>query len=70
MSDKIKLPLKVVPPLERDFYKPDGGGGPRKTFGEVNKELRQKLAGEVVEIRNHFQEAFRQFPKVPARRSG
>lgn len=61
-----KLPLKVVPPLENDFYKPDINGGPKKQFGEVNRELRQKFANEVLEIRSLFSEAFKEFPKVPA----
>jgi hypothetical protein len=39
MSETSKLPIKVVPTLERDFYRPEVSGGPPKVFGEVNKEL-------------------------------
>ena len=32
MAEIKKLPLKVVPALERDFYRPEAGGGPKKVF--------------------------------------
>lgn len=66
MSDAPKLPLKVVPKLERDFYRPDFNGGGKKVFGEVTKEIRQNLASEVIRIRDHFTSAFRAHPSVPA----
>lgn len=66
MSDTPKLPIKVVPPLERDFYRPEVSGGPPKVFGEVTKELRQKLASEVIAVRDQFAAAFKEYPGVPA----
>ena len=66
MSDKPKLPLKVVPQLERDFYRPDTGGGPKKVFGNVTDEFRGLLASQVIEVRDHFVAAFKEFPDVPA----
>lgn len=67
MSDDLKrLPLKVVPQLDRDFYHPDAGGGPKKVFGDVSPEYRGALAAQVIEIRNHFVHAFSEFPDVPA----
>lgn len=66
MSDIPKLPIKVVPPLERDFYRPEVSGGPPKVFGDVTKELRQRLASEVIAIRETFDAAFKAYPGVPA----
>lgn len=66
MADNKKLPLKVVPTLERDFYHPDAGGGPKKLFTKVTPEFRQKLSSQVIEIRDHFSKTFKEFPNVPA----
>ncbi|MBS1867754.1 MAG: S8 family peptidase, partial [Acidobacteria bacterium] len=66
MAESKRLPLKVVPTLERDFYHPESGGGPKKVFTAVTPEFRQKLSSQVIEIRDHFSETFREFPKVPA----
>lgn len=66
MADSKKLPLKVVPTLEKDFYHPDIGGGPKKVFTKVTPEFRQKLSSEVIGIRDHFSQTFKEFPKVPA----
>lgn len=66
MAEGKKLPLKVVPTLERDFYHPESGGGPKKVFTAVTPEFRQKLSSQVIEIRDHFSKTFREFPKVPA----
>jgi len=66
VSDNLKLPLKVIPPLQRDFYKPIVSGGPKKVFGEVTDEFREELASQVIEVRDHFVTAFKEFPDVPA----
>lgn len=66
MSETSKLPIKVVPTLERDFYRPVVSGGPPKIFGEVNKELRQKLSSEVIAVRDQFASAFKTYPGAPA----
>src|SRR5215469_3171487 len=66
MAEAKKLPLKVVPAMDTDFYHPDAGGGPKKVFVEVTKELRQNLSTQVIEIRDHFADSFRQFPSLPA----
>ena len=66
MAETKKLPLKVVPTLERDFYRPEAGGGPKKVFTKVTPEFRQKLSSQVIGIRDHFSGAFKEFPKVPA----
>jgi hypothetical protein len=66
MAENKKLPLKVVPRLEKDFYRPEASGGPKKVFTKVTPEFRQKLSSEVIGIRDHFSPAFKQFPKVPA----
>ena len=66
MSEGNKLPLKVVPPLERDFYRPHAGGGAKKIFVPVDNEFRGKLSAQVIEVRNHFVTAFKEFPNVPA----
>jgi serine protease AprX len=66
MSSDINLPLKVVPPLERDFYKPDAGGGPKKVFQPVNREFRERLASEVMQVRKHFRQSFNDHPTLPA----
>jgi hypothetical protein len=66
MSEERRLPLKVVPRLEQDFYKPDPGGGPKKVFRKVTRQLRDELAGQVVTIRDSLRQSFKEFPAVPA----
>jgi serine protease AprX len=66
MAETRKLPLKVVPSLEKDFYHPEAGGGPKKIFTKVTPEFRQRLSSQAIDIRDHFSEAFKEFPKVPA----
>ena len=66
MSDTKKLPLKVIPPLERDFYRPHVGGGAKKVFTSVDAEFRGMLSAQVIEVRDHFVTAFKEFPTVPA----
>ena len=61
-----KYPLKVVPPLQQDFYKPEPGGGPKKVFATVNREFRERLAGQVIELKAHFSESFKEHPALPA----
>src|SRR5215469_12238497 len=62
MAEGKRLPLKVVPTLERDFYHPEPGGGPKKVFTKVTPEFRQKLSSEVIGVRDHFSEAFKRYP--------
>jgi len=66
MSEGSKLPLKVVPPLERDFYRPHVGGGAKKIFTPVDADFRAMLSSQVIEVRDHFVAAFKAFPAVPA----
>ena len=66
MSDGYKLPLKVVPPLERDFYRPHVGGGAKKIFTPVDDEFRGMLSAQIIGVRDHFLTAFKDFPSVPA----
>jgi hypothetical protein len=66
MAETRKLPLKVVPAMETDFYHPEAGGGPKKVFGKVTREFRQNLSSQVIDIRDHFADSFRQFPDLPA----
>ncbi len=66
MADPTHLPLKVVPTLERDFYRPEGRGGAKKVFGTVNAELRELLAGQVAQVHSHFIESFARYPNLPA----
>ena len=66
MPDDKRLPLKVVPPLETDFYHPQAGGGPKKVFTQVTTEFRQELSGQVMNIRHTFSASFKEFPNVPA----
>ena len=66
MRLESQLPLKVVPALEVDFYRPLVAGGDPKVFGEVTPELRQKLAAEVIGIRDGLRDAFGEFPGLPA----
>lgn len=66
MSDGQKLPLKVVPQLERDFFRPHTGGSAKKVFTPVDEEFRGVLSAQVIEIRDHFLTAFKDFPEVPA----
>lgn len=66
MSEERKLPLKVVPPRTQDFYRPEAGGGAKKVFATVDTEFRGALSAQVIEIRDHFITAFKEFPDVPA----
>jgi serine protease AprX len=66
MNELQKLPLKVVPVLKTDIVPPNGGGGPSKIFREVDQAFRGEVASKVIGIRDHFADAFRAFPTVPA----
>jgi len=66
MNGHGRLPIKVVPPMDEDFYRPEAGGGDPKVFAEPSREFRQRLAAEVIGIRDHFNEAFELYPQVPA----
>lgn len=66
MDEGKKLPLKVVPALQSDFYHPDLHGGPKKVFAKVTREFRQRLSSQVIGIRDQLSPAFKEFPKVPA----
>lgn len=66
MSNEKRLPLKVVPPLQQDFYKPKPGGGPKKVFTPVTREFRQRLAEQVIGVKAHFKESFKEYPDLPA----
>lgn len=66
MKNNSKQPLKVVPPLTRDFYEPKTGGGPRKEFEKVTREFRQRLASQIMEVRDAFKDSFTEFPDLPA----
>lgn len=66
MAENRRLPLKVVPLLQDDLYKPEGSGGEKKVFDDVTPESRGKLAAQVIEVRGRFEQAFQEFPNVPA----
>lgn len=67
MVEPMKLPIKVVPALKEDFYNPfeATSGGGHKIFEEPTREFRERLAHQVIEVRDHFQAAFRTYPGVP-----
>lgn len=67
MNGHGRLPIKVVPPMQEDFYRPTAGGGDPKVFGDPpSREFRARLAAEVIGIRDHFRDAFDLYPQVPA----
>lgn len=66
MNGTPKLPIKVVPPMQEDFYRPDGGGGDPKVFENPTPEVRAMFANQVIEIRDAYADAFRETPGVPA----
>ena len=66
MDDGLRLPIKVVPALENDYYRPDAGGGPPKVFCNVTLDVREWLVDQVLGVRDHFREAFAAHPGVPA----
>ena len=62
----MRLPLKVVPVLEGDVVRPHVGGGPAKSFREVDDAFRVELESKIDHVRDHFQASFNEFPNVPA----
>ncbi len=66
MNGEHRLPMKVVPVLQDDIVLPTGGGGEAKVFRDVDKAFRDAVEEKVIGIRDHFAEAFRSFPGVPA----
>lgn len=62
----MKLPIKVIPVLKDDMVHPENRGGPKKLFREVDREFRETIEAQVLQIRDHFQESFRRLPQVPA----
>lgn len=66
MSMETRLPLKVVPPMESDYYHPDSGGGGDKIFSEPTREFRDSLIEQLVTIQQHFADTFKEHPSLPA----
>ncbi len=66
MAEKEYLPIKVVIPRKEDYEKPHGGGGGAKIFCVVTNEIRDKLADQVLSVREQFAASFKKFPGVPA----
>lgn len=53
-------PLILVRPSHLDFIKPEGGGGPRKIFGVVNRAARRHLQRQVEASQSYFRNQLRQ----------
>jgi hypothetical protein len=66
MAGPEHLSIKIVEPRPDDLKAPEGSSGPRKVFGEVTPELRNRLADQVRSVREHFAASFQQFPSLPA----
>jgi hypothetical protein len=54
MPNELRLPIKVVIPAPTDFQAPRGGGGARKTFGNVTPQVRTGLSTQVINVNQHF----------------
>lgn len=66
MADEWKLPIKVVLSRQEDYHAPDTGGGPKKVFGDVTDEVRERLADSFDAVGAHFASSFASEPQVPA----
>ena len=44
-----RLPIKVVLSRNEDWFRPEGGGGGRKMFGDVTSEVRASLSGQLAD---------------------
>ena len=66
MADELRLPIKIVLPVEGDFKKPSGGGSARKLFGEVTEPVRDALVSQVQEVSHFFESTFEEHPRLPA----
>lgn len=65
MAD-FPFPVKLVSLRKEDFQKNTGNGGGPKFFQEVTRDLREDLAGKVLEVSNAFRERFEKYPMVPS----
>lgn len=66
MAVDLLLPIKVVFPRKEDFRRPHAGGAPKKPVEPVTPERRVALAKQVRSVKDHFAEAFKKYPGVPA----
>ncbi|MBC16250.1 MAG: hypothetical protein CL942_04270 [Desulfovibrio sp.] len=66
MPEEKNLPIKVVPPLEGDYFVPDNTGGSSKIFEEPTAEFRENLFKQIQGVANHFRDSFERQPNVPA----
>jgi len=65
-ATKIRLPIKVVIPQERDYFRPSHGGGDPKEFVDVTTEVRGSLVAQLERVNNYFNPMFQKFPRTPA----
>lgn len=61
-----RLPIKIVHQRNEDLQKPDGGGGPRKIFGDVTPAVRRRLIKQVHDVEAAFLPVFEKAQNVPA----
>ncbi|PCJ51631.1 MAG: hypothetical protein COA70_13835 [Planctomycetota bacterium] len=66
MTNKPKLPIKVVSPSTGDYRGPRPAPQKSKIFVPVTDELRSELASQVDSVKSHFSAAFKANPDVPA----
>lgn len=65
MPDERLLPMKVVFPARDDFGRRKRSGGPPKVFGQVDDQLRARLANEALEVKRYYAASFQRFPDMP-----
>jgi serine protease AprX len=65
-EDQKRLPIKVVLTSEKDYRRPKGGGGPQKSFGDVDRRVRSSLIDQLSAVQTHFAPVFEKAPGIPA----
>ena len=65
MNVERRLPIKVILDQKGERQQNPQGGSPRKMFGDVTPEVREKLINQLQNFESYFKSSFQKWPKLP-----
>ena len=66
MDENLRLPIKIVESLKKDFSRPEPGGDKRRIFNDVTPEIRQRNVQQLNFVERYFNNWFKEEPHLPA----